>query len=249
MLKAMFLHGTRLTPAMVDRIPAFPQAPQRAEAASGFIGDKEYAVLLRNAKPLWLRTLVAIAYTFGFRKGEALNLQRKHADLLDRWLVLVETKNGEERKVKMTEEVFALICACAKGKRPEDYLLTRQDGSRVVDPRDDWYALCVTSGLGRFEPAKRSNGEDYSRYVGLNLHDFRRAAIRNMVRRGVNEKVAMLVSGHKTRAVFDRYNMGNKCDLERATALIEAGRKTQVSVSETAAKTDTKTDTYGVARA
>ena len=27
----------------------------------------------------------------------------------------------------------------------------------VVDPRHDWYTLCVTSGLGKFEPAKRKN--------------------------------------------------------------------------------------------
>jgi hypothetical protein len=37
------------------------------------------------------------------------------------------------------------------------YLLAGQDGSRVVDPRDHWYTLCVTSGLGKFEPAKRKN--------------------------------------------------------------------------------------------
>ncbi|WP_447971442.1 hypothetical protein [Nitrospira sp. M1] len=77
---------------------------------------------------------------------------------------------------------------------------------------------CVKVGLGRWEKPKEKEVLN-RRYRGALVHDFRRTAVRNLVRAGVPEKVAMKITGHKTRAVFDRYNIVNVQDL------MEAGRK------------------------
>lgn len=166
-----------------------------------------------------------------------LGLHVHDVDLLHGWLRLDISKNGEGRKVKLTVETKTLLAECIRGKQPNDYVLTRQDGSRVAQPRKDWYALCVRSGLGRLDEG--------GHYLGLQMHDLRRSAVRRLIDRGVREKTAMDITGHKTRAVFDRYKIGNERDLVNAAKLLEAS----VSMPEPSAETDTKTDTSVFAHA
>jgi integrase len=192
----------------LQRIPSFPHLKESAPRA-GFVEESAYDRLAKNARELWLRALVATAYSFGFRKGELLGLRVRQVDLLNRSIRLNagETKSGDGRAVAMTQDVFTLLQACVAGKGSDDYVFTR-NGKPVAGFRKRWKSLTVAAGC-----------------PGLLFHDLRRSAVRNMVRRGVPETVAMKISGHKTRAVFDRYNVTSESDLADAARKIEAGKR------------------------
>jgi len=173
---------------------------------------------------LWLRGLLALGYTYGFRRGELLgNAKRgtepmrcKQVDLLNNTVTLYsgETKNDEGRTVALTEECRQLVTELRKGKQPDDFLFTRDNGEAVRDFRDAWDALTKAAGV-----------------PGLLFHDFRRSAVRNMMRRGVPQKTAREISDHKTDAVFSRYNITSVQDIRDAARKIEEGAKAAVSGS------------------
>jgi len=92
-------------------------------------------------------------------------------------------------------------------------LVFHRAGRPVGDFRKAW-AACVEAGLYQVVGVNADGSE--KRIPSRLFHDLRRSGARNMVRAGVRERVAMEISGHRTRSIFDRYNITSEDDLREA---------------------------------
>jgi hypothetical protein len=82
----------------------------------------------------------------------------------------------------------------------------------------EWHLACAAAGLGKLVEVE---GKDHKRYHGLLIHDLRCSAIKNLIKAGVNEKVAMTISGNETCTVFDRYHIVDSSDVVQAMRRVE----------------------------
>ena len=203
-LKRMMNLGARQTPPKVDRVPYIPMLKEN-NVRKGFFEHAEF-VALRDALPDYLKGFVTFAYKTGWRMSEITGLTWNQVDL-DNGIVRLEsgeTKNDEGRTVYLDielQEVFNHQWENRKRNRKlTPYVFPNMDGTgHISDFRGSWNKACKDAKIG-----KRL------------FHDFRHTAVRNMIRSGIPERVAMMISGHKTRSIFDRYNIVNDADLKLA---------------------------------
>ncbi len=212
----------------------------------GFVTDAEYIRLAQSTakeetarlRP-WLRGVFEAGWYYGWRADEIQSLRVNQFDPTARTILLKpgETKNDVPRQTPpMDETIFQLICACTTGKDSDGFIFTRDNGELIKDFRDAWWKACVAAGVGKFvcgqcselvtdKKCQSCGGEREYKGPGLLFHDLRRTGIRNMIRNGISEKVAMVISGHKTRSIFDRYNITRYDDLVKAGEKIRDGRE------------------------
>jgi integrase len=184
-LKRMLNLGAKQTPPKVDRVPHIPMLREN-NVRKGFLEHDEYARLL-EALPEHLQAVVSFAYHTGWRRGEIVGLTWDRVDLKEGTVRLEagETKNSCGRTIYLDSDLKYLL-RFQMGKRHLGCPLVFHDnGKPIKDFRGTWERACKEAAI-----------------PGKLLHDFRRTAVRNMVRAGVPERVAMMVSGHKTRSVF-----------------------------------------------
>ncbi|MDA3797738.1 MAG: site-specific integrase [Kiritimatiellae bacterium] len=240
--------GAMQTPPKVNRVPYIPMLKEN-NVKQGFFEHDQF-IGLRSALPGYLQQFVTFGFKIGWRYQEIASLTWSDVDLENGIVTLKvgDTKNKEARTVYLDKELNAMFQnqwdKRKQSKKIVPYVFPSQDGlGKIINFRRAWDTACRKIGIGygyklSVNYVKKWEGKLPS---GPTFHDFRRTAIRNMVRAGVPEHVAMMVSGHKTMSVFDRYNIVNDADLKMATAKQEKYLENQMgTVSGTIAILDEK---------
>ena len=153
-----------------------------------------------------LKPILLAAFDTGMRLREILHLRWTQVDLRDGVVRLLpqDTKAEEARTVLLTTRLRRALEALPRGI-----------GASVVFPNPKTGA--PWQDLRRaFQRAARTAELD-----GLWFHDLRRSFVTRARRLGISESVVMRMSGHRTRAVFDRYNVVEEKDLREALRVLE----------------------------
>jgi len=207
-----------------EKITRKPHIPRLEEdnVRQGFFEPWQFDALLPKL-PDYLKPALTFAFYTGWRvQSEILPLTWDRVDLDAHTVMLYRgtTKNKRGRLIKLPQVLFDILDRQWQdhlAQHPECPFVFHKNGKRMLSFYKAWKRACQEAGLS-----------------GKLSHDFRRTAVRNLVRAGVPERVAMMITGHKTRDVFERYNIVSDGDLE------EAARKIDERIAQEAARKQDK---------
>ena len=220
-----------------EPLPVLPAKLKENNVRKGFFEHDEFTALFKDL-PDELRPVAMFAYYTGCRKGEILNVQWPQVDLVEGKVRLEvgTTKNDDGRMIVLTPDLYEVL-KMQKSIRDQKYptcpWVFFRGGEPIRDFRGTWDNACKAAGIWNEETKKPTKL----------FHDFRRTGVRNNVRAGTPETVAMKISGHKTRSVFDRYNITSENDLKDAAQKLARYIQQKAAASQPTPETQPGIDT------
>jgi len=182
---------------LLERMPLFPKRLEENPPRDGFFEHDEY-LKVRAQAPAPYQDVLDFAYYSGWRRNEILQLTWDEVDVAGGVIRLSprRSKTRTGRVLPISAPLHQVLTRRLRRRQPRDSRVFGRDGVPVRQWRTALRDACRKAHV----PHRL-------------LHDCRRTAARNLIRAGVPERIAMLLTGHKTRAVFDRYNIVNEQEL------------------------------------
>lgn len=183
------------------RVPIFPKALTEANARRCFFEGSEFMAVLDHIKDADVLDFLEFFYWTGMRPGEIKSLVWSDFDRETMNLRLHESTAKTRRGRTLVAEgvIRPIVERRNQARRLGCEFVFHRRGKQMGEFRKLWKTAASNAGV-----------------VDRHPYDLRRTAVKNMVRAGVNESVARSISGHRTRAVFDRYNIVDEDDLRAA---------------------------------
>lgn len=185
------------------QISSMPEVPKLREdnARQGFFAKNDFLAVLSNLGDQDIADFLEWFYWTGMRPGEIRSLTWACFDR-ETWTLRLhakDAKTGHGRVIPLEDCLQEIIKRRITARRFGCDLIFHKKGAGIGTFYKRWNRACRLAGV-----------------AGKIPHDLRRTAVRNFLRAGVPEKVAMSISGHRTRAVFDRYNIVSERDIAEA---------------------------------
>jgi integrase len=209
-LRRAFELGLQHEPALVERIPYLRMLPLD-NARTGIVAHEDYRAI-RDSLPSYARIALVIGYHTGARRGEIRQIRLDKIDMKASRIELATrtTKNKNARYLPIYGDMGAELSMAISLADPKCPFLIQNEGKRVNDWKKSWRSACI-----------------FAKVDDALFHDLRRTAVTNMIEAGFSEKEAMEISGHKTRAVFDRYHIVSQRRLKQLGERMEAHIRTK----------------------
>lgn len=175
-------------------------------ARDRILSPEEFVALCDHA-PKHLRDILVMGYYTGMRLGEILPLTWEKVDMKARVIRLeaTDTKDREKRAIPICEALYHVLKAIPRSIDPSCRVFTYM-GHGLSDIHTGLRRACKAAGIVYGREAKD----------GFVFHDLRHTFNTNMRRAGVADSVIMSITGHSTRAMFDRYNTIDQGDKDHA---------------------------------
>lgn len=157
-----------------------------------FLSDDERRRLLavcKDSSSRFLYPVVVLAISTGMRHGEIINLRWKNVNLVEGYIVLYETKNGEVRRVPLAGHALECLKSLGKVRRTDtDLLFPQSRGKNPVTLQKPWITALKTAEI-----------EDFR------FHDLRHSAASYLAMNGASLAEIAEILGHKTLQMVKRY--------------------------------------------
>jgi integrase len=187
---------------LISTTPQFPARLEEGAPRQGFFEHSEYLAIRAELPPDY-QDVLDFGYHSGWHRKEITRLTWAEVDLAGGVVRLdperSKTKTG--RLLPLSPPLRAVLARRLLARQLDTPLVFHHHGGQPIrDWRKTWWRATRAAGL-----------------PGKLFHDLRRTVARNLARSGVSERVAMAITGHKTRSIFDRYNIVSENDLRSAT--------------------------------
>jgi integrase len=198
---------------LLSQIPHFPMLGEEG-IREVYITPGEFNAILGNL-PAHARGIIRFVWNTGWRITAACKLEWRDLDLEQGYFVLrrENAKNKRAQRLPIVGELQEIFREAEQQRRLDQPCVFHHSQGHVFRRESVWRA---------FKKASAKAG-----LPNKTIHDMRRAGARDLIRAGATEDVARKVTGHRTRAVFSRYNITADEDVALAMELLAAYRARQ----------------------